>query len=73
METSAKEAANVDRAFLKMVQETQLARAQRIKDRIHSDHQFQQSDQQPRKVYTDNRLLIGFSDGNGGNGGGCCS
>ncbi|KAG2222045.1 hypothetical protein INT45_003690 [Circinella minor] len=70
LETSAKEAANVDGAFLKMVQEAQLARAQRIKDRIHDDHRFQQADQQSKNVNISNNLSTSYSNNNGG---GCCS
>ncbi|KAI9496903.1 ras family-domain-containing protein [Zychaea mexicana] len=43
LETSAKESANVSEAFLKMVGETQLARAKRIKERIQADNRFSSS------------------------------
>ena len=73
METSAKEAANVDGAFLKMVQEAQLARAQRIKDRIQEDDRFRQQDQQSKNVVIYNSLSTSYSSSNNNNGGGCCS
>ncbi|KAI8137583.1 ras family-domain-containing protein [Fennellomyces sp. T-0311] len=37
LETSAKESANVERAFLTLVEESQLARAKRIKDKLDAD------------------------------------
>ncbi|KAI9245511.1 ras family-domain-containing protein [Phascolomyces articulosus] len=76
LETSAKDSANVDGAFLKMVQETQLARAQRIQDRIQSDQRFQQLNNASNSVDIHHRSTHHHNN-NGQEGGGpfagCCS